>query len=122
MLEFNCRFGDPETQAILPRIEGDLLGALLAAAQGDLSEIELAVSDRAAVTVAVAAENYPESGDSGTPIEGVEAAEAGGAVVFHAGTAVRDGGWSRTAVASSTSPRLRTRSTKHAPAHTRLAT
>ena len=85
VLEFNCRFGDPETQAILPRIEGDLLGALLAAAQGDLSEIELAVSDRAAVTVAVAAENYPESGDSGTPIEGVEAAEAGGAVVFHAG-------------------------------------
>jgi phosphoribosylamine--glycine ligase len=91
VLEFNCRFGDPETQVILPRIEGDLLGALLAAAQGDLSEIELAVSDRAAVTVAVAAGNYPESGDSGTPIEGVEAAEAGGAVIFHAGTAVRDG-------------------------------
>ncbi len=63
----------------------------MAAAQGDLSETELAVSDRAAVTVAVAAENYPESSDSGTPIEGVEAAEAGGAIVFHAGTAVRDG-------------------------------
>ena len=91
VLEFNCRFGDPETQAILPRIEGDLLGALLAAAQGDLSETELAISDRAAVTVAVAAEHYPESNDSGTPIKGVEAAEAGGAVVFHAGTAVRDG-------------------------------
>jgi phosphoribosylamine--glycine ligase len=91
VLEFNCRFGDPETQAILPRIEGDLLGALLAAAQGDLSETELAISDRAAVTVAVAAEHYPESGDSGTPIEGVEAAETGGAIVFHAGTAVRDG-------------------------------
>jgi phosphoribosylamine---glycine ligase len=91
VLEFNCRFGDPETQVILPRIEGDLLGALLAAAQGDLSEVELAVSDRAAVTVAVAAENYPASSDSGTPIEGVEAAEAGGAIVFHAGTAVRDG-------------------------------
>jgi phosphoribosylamine--glycine ligase len=91
VLEFNCRFGDPETQAILPRIEGDLLGALLAAARGDLSETELAISERAAVTVVVAAEHYPESSDSGTPIEGIEAAEAGGAIVFHAGTAVRDG-------------------------------
>ncbi|MBA2568804.1 MAG: phosphoribosylamine--glycine ligase [Actinobacteria bacterium] len=91
VLEFNCRFGDPETQAILPRVEGDLLGALLAAARGDLSQTELAVSDQAAVTVVVAAEHYPESSDSGTPIEGIEAAEAGGAVVFHAGTAERDG-------------------------------
>jgi phosphoribosylamine--glycine ligase len=91
VLEFNCRFGDPETQAILPRIEGDLLGALLAAARGDLSETELAMSDQAAVTVVVAAEHYPASSDSGTPIEGIEAAEAGGAIVFHAGTAVRNG-------------------------------
>jgi phosphoribosylamine---glycine ligase len=91
VLEFNCRFGDPETQAILPRIDGDLLGALLAAARGDLSETELAVSDQAAVTVVVAAGGYPESNDAGTPIEGTEEAEAGGALVFHAGTAVRDG-------------------------------
>jgi phosphoribosylamine---glycine ligase len=91
VLEFNCRFGDPETQAILPRVAGDLSEALLAAARGDLSEIELAVNDEACVTVVVAAENYPEAGDSGTRIDGIEAAEASGAVVFHAGTAVRDG-------------------------------
>ena len=89
VLEFNCRFGDPETQAILPRIEGDLLEALAAAAGGDLGKAELAVSDAAAVTVVLAARDYPERGDSGTPIEGSEAAAA--ALVFHAGTAVRGG-------------------------------
>jgi phosphoribosylamine---glycine ligase len=91
VLEFNCRFGDPETQAILPRVAGDLAEALLAAARGDLSEIELVVNDEACVTVVVAAENYPDAGDSGTRIDGIEAAEASGALVFHAGTAVRDG-------------------------------
>jgi phosphoribosylamine--glycine ligase len=91
VLEFNCRFGDPETQAIVPRVSGDLLEALLAAARGDLSEIELTVSDEACVTVVVAAESYPEGGDAGSPIEGIDAAEGRGALVFHAGTAVRDG-------------------------------
>ena len=91
VLEFNCRFGDPETQAIIPRVSGDLFEALLAAARGDLSEIELTVSDESCVTVVVASGNYPEGSDAGSPIEGVEAAEAGGALVFHAGTAVRDG-------------------------------
>jgi phosphoribosylamine---glycine ligase len=92
VLEFNCRFGDPETQAILPRLEGDFLAALAAAAAGNLSEVELGASDAAAVTVALAAERYPEAGDTGSPIEGIEVAEADGAIVFHAGTAVRDGG------------------------------
>jgi phosphoribosylamine---glycine ligase len=91
VLEFNCRFGDPETQAIVPRVTGDLCEALLAAARGDLSEIELTVSDESCVSVVVASGNYPEGSDAGTPIAGVEAAEAGGALVFHAGTAVRDG-------------------------------
>jgi phosphoribosylamine--glycine ligase len=91
VLEFNCRFGDPETQAILPRLEGDFLAALAAAAEGDLGEAELSAADTAAVTVALASGNYPEQGDFGTPIEGVEAAQAEGALVFHAGTAVRDG-------------------------------
>jgi phosphoribosylamine---glycine ligase len=91
MLEFNCRFGDPETEVLMPRIEGDLLPALAAAAAGDLAGVTLPEGDRAAVSVAIAAGTYPESGDSGTPIEGVEDAEAAGALVFHAGTALRDG-------------------------------
>ena len=91
VLEFNCRFGDPESQVILPRVEGDFVEALAAAAAGDLSEVELGVADTAAVTVVLAAEGYPERRDAGSPIEGVEAAEGEGALVFHAGTAVRDG-------------------------------
>jgi phosphoribosylamine---glycine ligase len=91
VLEFNCRFGDPETQTILPRIDGDLAEALAAAAAGDLGEVALGVAETAAVTVALAAENYPKGRDAGSPIEGVESAEAEGALVFHAGTAVRDG-------------------------------
>ena len=91
VLEFNCRFGDPETQVIIPRIDGDLAEALAAAASGDLSEVELGVSETAAVTVALAAGTYPEGRDTGSPITGVEEAEELGAIVFHAGTAMRDG-------------------------------
>jgi phosphoribosylamine---glycine ligase len=92
VLEFNCRFGDPETQCILPRLEGDFLAALAAASEGDLKEVELTASDSAAVTVVVASGGYPEGpNDVGTPIEGIADAEAEGALVFHAGTAVRDG-------------------------------
>ena len=91
VLEFNCRFGDPETQAVLPRIDGDLLAALAAAAAGDLGGAALGTSAQAAVTVVVAAGNYPESGDTGSPIMGIEQAETLGALVFQAGTAHRDG-------------------------------
>jgi phosphoribosylamine--glycine ligase len=88
VLEFNCRFGDPETQSILPRLEGDFLGALAAAAGGELEGVELSASDDAAVTVVLAGGHYPESSDSGSAIEGIEEAEAAGALVFHAGTAL----------------------------------
>jgi phosphoribosylamine--glycine ligase len=88
VLEFNCRFGDPETQSILPRLEGDLLEALSGAALGAL-ETDLVAGETAAVTVVLAAGDYPESGDAGTPIEGTDDAEAAGALVFHAGTARR---------------------------------
>ncbi len=91
VLEFNCRFGDPETQSIVPRLEGDLVGALAAAAAGDLGDADLSASDEAAVTVVLAAGDYPERGDSGRPIEGIADAEKSGALVFHAGTAVRSG-------------------------------
>jgi phosphoribosylamine--glycine ligase len=87
VLEFNCRFGDPETQSILPRLEGDLLELLAAAAAGDLLSVDPGLDDEAAVTVVLAARDYPATGDSGTPIHGVENAEAAGALVFHAGTA-----------------------------------
>ena len=89
VLEFNCRFGDPETQSILPRLEGDFLGALAAAAGGELAGVELAAADAAAVTVVVAGADYPARSDRGSPIDGIEAAEADGALVFHAGTALR---------------------------------
>jgi phosphoribosylamine---glycine ligase len=91
VLEFNCRFGDPEAQSILPRLQGDLLEALGAAANGDLRTNALEVDDQAAVTVVLAGQDYPERSDSGSPIEGVAAAEASGAIVFHAGTAMRAG-------------------------------
>jgi phosphoribosylamine--glycine ligase len=90
VLEFNCRFGDPETQAILPRLEGDLLATLHSAATGDVGAAPVARDD-AAVTVVLAAPDYPARGDAGQPIDGVEAAEAEGALVLHAGTAARGG-------------------------------
>jgi phosphoribosylamine---glycine ligase len=90
VLEFNCRFGDPETQSILPRLDGDLLPLLWGAATGELQG-EAAVGEGAAVTIVLAAGGYPERGDSGTVIEGIEDAEAAGALAFHAGTASRDG-------------------------------
>jgi phosphoribosylamine--glycine ligase len=91
VLEFNCRFGDPETQSLVPRLEGDLLDALAAAAGGDARGIELREGDDSAVTIVLAAGNYPAEGDVGSPIKGVEEAEAAGALVFHAGTALRSG-------------------------------
>jgi phosphoribosylamine--glycine ligase len=91
VLEFNCRFGDPETQAILPRLEGDLLHALAAVSAGSLEGIDLTAGREAAVTVVLAAEGYPEAPRTGVPIRGIEDAEASGALVFHAGTDDRDG-------------------------------
>jgi phosphoribosylamine---glycine ligase len=87
VLEFNCRFGDPETQSILPRLDGDLLAAMVAADRGELSGVELEAADVAAVTVVIAGADPLAGGDFGTPIAGVEDAESTGALVFHAGTA-----------------------------------
>jgi phosphoribosylamine--glycine ligase len=90
VLEFNCRFGDPEAQTILPLIDGDVLHLLHAAATGAHGG-DADVSERAAVTVVLAARDYPASEDTGSPIDGVEEAGAAGALVFHAGTALRGG-------------------------------
>ncbi len=91
VLEFNCRFGDPETQSILPLVEGDLLNGLTAAASGSLAGLTLGRLPASAVTVVLAAGGYPERGDAGSPIDGVGDAEGEGALVFHAGTARSDG-------------------------------
>jgi phosphoribosylamine--glycine ligase len=91
VLEYNCRFGDPETQSILPLVEGDLLAALAAAASGSLAGVALGRREGAAVTVALVAGDYPRSVDRGTAIDGIADAEAEGALVFHAGTALNNG-------------------------------
>jgi len=92
VLEFNARFGDPETQVLMPRLRGDLLEALAAAARGDARASTLALSDEAAVTVVLTGPDYPERSDyAGAEITGIAAAEADGALVFHGGTAERDG-------------------------------
>ncbi len=88
VLEFNCRFGDPETQSVLPLLEGDLLAALAAAVVGELEGVGLGVSAGAAVTVVLAAGDYPAGSDRGSTISGVEECEGTGALVFHAGTAM----------------------------------
>ena len=88
VLEFNCRFGDPEAQSVLPLLEADVVETLAAAAAGELTGAELAVHEGAAVTVVLAAGSYPAEGDRGSTIRGVEEAEAAGALVFHAGTAL----------------------------------
>jgi phosphoribosylamine--glycine ligase len=92
VLEFNARFGDPETQVLMARLQGDLVGPLMAAAQGDLGTTAIGLSEESAVTVVVAGPDYPARSDyAGAPIAGIDEAEATGAHVFHGGTAVRDG-------------------------------
>ena len=88
VLEFNCRFGDPETQSILPLLQGDLLEVLVAASGGELGAATLETGTASAVTIVLSAQGYPEAGDRGTEIAGVEEAETTGALVFHAGTAL----------------------------------
>jgi phosphoribosylamine---glycine ligase len=90
VLEYNCRFGDPETQAVLPRLRSDLLELLeAAAAPGELAGMEPDWSPDWAVTVVLASRGYPESSSKGDVISGLD--EVGGAEVFHAGTAAEDG-------------------------------
>ncbi len=91
VLEFNVRFGDPETQVLLPRLESDLLEVFWSIAQGRLDLTEIKWADDATVCVVLAAAGYPGSYEKGVPIRGVETAAAeSGTVVFHAGTALRD--------------------------------
>jgi phosphoribosylamine--glycine ligase len=92
VLEFNCRFGDPETEVLLPRLGSDPAELLLACAQGRLAEMSAGEPSGAAVTVVLASGGYPGSYETGREIHGLaEAAEVDRVTIFHAGTAERDG-------------------------------
>lgn len=92
LLEFNCRFGDPEAQVLLPRLSSDFGELLLGCVEGTLVSYEVSWSDHAAVGVVVASGGYPGAYRKGLPIDGIDDAEAlDGIVVFQAGTASDDG-------------------------------
>ncbi len=92
VIEFNCRFGDPETQVVLPRMRSDLVPALVACCEGTLDRIHIEWDTRACVSVVMASGGYPGPFDKGFPIHGIDDAERGaGVVVFHAGTKLVDG-------------------------------
>lgn len=92
VLEFNCRFGDPETQALMPRLASEPAALFLACARGELPSRRVDLRPGACVTVVLASGGYPGAYETGFEIEGLEAAErVGGATVFHSGTAERRG-------------------------------
>jgi len=92
VLEFNCRFGDPETQVLMPRLRSEPAELLLACARGDLGAAEVELRPGACVTVVLASGGYPGAYETGFVIEGLVAAEGvEGATVFHSGTAERQG-------------------------------
>ena len=91
VIEFNCRFGDPEAQAVLPLLRSDLYEIMLACATGSLADIAIDWSPEACVTVVMASAGYPDGKADPAPITGLDAADEAGCVVFHAGTATIDG-------------------------------
>lgn len=92
VVEFNCRFGDPETQVVLPLLDGDLAEIMLACATGGLDKVSIGWHDKAAVCVVLASGGYPEHYVQGYPISGLdEAGKMPETVVFHAGTKISDG-------------------------------
>ncbi len=84
VVEYNCRMGDPETQAVFPRIKGDFLELLLAASNGCLENVNVELDDRAAATVILASGGYPEAYEKGKVISGID--DCNDSLVFHAGT------------------------------------
>jgi phosphoribosylamine--glycine ligase len=93
LIEYNARFGDPETQVLMMRFQGDLLATMLATAEGRLGEMPAAqFSDETALTVVMAANGYPGTPKAGGAIVGLDSARAAGGTVFHAGTRLEDGG------------------------------
>lgn len=98
VLEYNCRFGDPETQVVLPLLSSDLLDVMQACADGDLRKAPPHWRTGAAATIVAASEGYPGPYETGRRIEGIGMAETvDGVTVFHAGTRRREDGWVETA-------------------------
>ena len=91
VVEFNARFGDPETQVVLPLLDSDLVAIMCACADGTLADVPIRWKDGAAVCVVLASGGYPGHYDKGQDIHGLADAEAMDALVFHAGTAMKDG-------------------------------
>lgn len=91
VVEFNCRFGDPETEAVLPLFDGDLARVMLDCVHGTLSDEAVAWKKACAVDVVLASEGYPASHSSGEVISGIEDAKKAGCLVFHAGTVKKNG-------------------------------
>jgi phosphoribosylamine--glycine ligase len=91
VVEFNCRFGDPETQAVLPLLEGDFLELLFSASIGKLNKESVRKTNKTAVCVVAASDGYPGAYEKGFEIKGLEKAEKLGALVFHAGTKEENG-------------------------------
>ncbi|MEG0751472.1 MAG: phosphoribosylamine--glycine ligase [Oscillospiraceae bacterium] len=93
VIEYNCRFGDPEAQVVLPLLEGDLLEIMLATTNGTLKDIEVRSSDKSAACVVLASGGYPEKYEKGKRITGLQSGQTGidSVFVYHAGTAQKDG-------------------------------
>lgn len=91
VVEFNCRFGDPETEAVLPLFDGDLARVMLDCVHGTLSDEDVVWKKACAVDVVLASEGYPASHSSGEVISGIEDAKKAGCLVFHAGTVKKNG-------------------------------
>ena len=92
VLEFNARFGDPEAQVVIPRLENDIIDVMEACADGTLDKIDLKFADNAAVCVMLASDGYPQSYEKGFEIRGLENfKDKDGYYVFHSGTKFKDG-------------------------------
>lgn len=91
VIEYNARFGDPETQAVLPLLETDLLSVMRACREGTLRALDVRFAPRASACVVMASGGYPSAYRKGFPISGIDRAEARGCTVFHAGTATQNG-------------------------------